>query len=69
MRIIAEGTLENLARAHFGSLGANFLCSIKLPLMSEQEVLKRVVVEGSEHPQSIAAQGKPILYAITHMSC
>jgi lipopolysaccharide heptosyltransferase II len=68
-REVTQERLEQLARAHFGSLGANFLCSIKLPLMSEQEVLKRVVVEGSEHPQSIAAQGKPILYAITHMSC
>jgi len=60
---------EKLAREHFRCLGANFLCGLKLPLMSEAEIVKRVTVEGMEHPQAVARAGKPILYAICHLSC
>lgn len=58
-----------LARRHFASLGSNLFCGFKLPLMGEQEVLKRVTVEGAEHGAAVAAQGKPLLYAVVHLSC
>lgn len=58
-----------VAKGHFESLGGNILCGLKLPLMGEQEVLKRVTVEGAQHGASVAAQGKPLLYAVMHLSC
>lgn len=58
-----------MARRHFQSMGANFLCGLKLPLMREEEVVKRVVTEGLEHAQPIAAAGRPLIYAICHLSC
>ena len=58
-----------VAKAHFTSLGGNILCGLKLPLMGEQEVLKRVTTEGAQHGASVAAQGKPLLYAVMHLSC
>jgi lipopolysaccharide heptosyltransferase II len=57
------------ARAHFASLGQNFLCGLKLPLMTEAQVAARVTVEGMEHAQAVAAAGKPLLYAVCHLSC
>ena len=58
-----------VARRHFTSLGGNILCGLKLPLMGEQEVLKRVTVEGAHHGAAVAAEGKPLLYAVMHLSC
>ena len=58
-----------VAKEHFASLGGNILCGLKLPLMGEQEVLKRVTTEGAHHGASVAAQGKPLLYAVMHLSC
>ncbi|HSJ04661.1 MAG TPA: hypothetical protein VK956_19475, partial [Verrucomicrobium sp.] len=57
------------AKKHFQSLGSNFLCSLKFQVMSEEEIVKRVTVEGSEHHKAVADSGKPLLYAICHMSC
>ncbi len=64
-----EDERRAVARAHFASLGANILCGLKLPLMGEQEVLKRVTTEGAEHGAAVAAQGRPLLYAVMHLSC
>src|SRR3954470_241198 len=58
-----------MARAHFVSLGQNFLCGLKLPLMTQQEVAARVTMEGMEHARAIEAAGKPLLYAVCHLSC
>ena len=58
-----------VAKAHFASLGANIFCGLKLPLMGEQEILKRVTTEGAHHGASVAAQGQPLLYAVMHLSC
>ncbi len=64
-----EAQRRVVARQHFASLGGNILCGLKLPLMGEQEVLKRVTTEGSHHGAAVAAQGKPLLYAVMHLSC
>jgi heptosyltransferase II len=58
-----------VARRHFASLIANLFCGLKLPLMREADILKRVRMEGSEHAHAVIAQGKPLLWAVTHLSC
>src|SRR5688572_16218247 len=40
--------LRALARRHFATLGANLLCSFKLPRMSRDEILAVVKIEGLE---------------------
>jgi len=57
------------ARQHFMSLGGNFMCGLKLPLMKEADIAKRIVVEGREHADALVAQGKPLLFAVCHLSC
>lgn len=61
--------IRKTARAHFALLGQNFLCGLKLPLMTETEIKARVTVEGMEHAHAVAASGKPLLYAVCHLSC
>ena len=58
-----------VARRHFASLGGNLLCGLKLPLMGEDAVRRCVTVEGAQYPAAIAAQQKPVLYAVMHLSC
>lgn len=60
---------RRMARKHFQSLGQSFLCSLKLPLMTEEEVAARVTVEGMENARAVVASGRPLLYAICHLSC
>lgn len=60
---------RRVARAHFRNLGGNLLCSLKLPLMSEASIARRVAVDGMEHARAVAAAGHPMLYAICHMGC
>ena len=60
---------KQIARKHFLSLGANFFCGLKLPLMSEASVAKRVTCEGMENAAAVARAGKPLIYGICHMSC
>lgn len=72
---IAFGREHDLAwrrqtlRAHFRSLGQNLLCGLKLPLMTEAEIAARVTVEGMENARAVAASGRPLLYAVCHLSC
>jgi len=61
--------IRQTARRHFTSLGGNFICGLKLPLMSEAAIAKRITVEGREHGEAMAAQRKPLLFAICHLSC
>jgi len=68
-RELPEAELKAIVRRHFSSLGANLFCGLKLPLMGEQEVLKRVTVENAQIPAAVAAEGKPVLYAVMHLSC
>jgi heptosyltransferase II len=61
--------IQQTARQHFISLGSNFLCGLKLPLMSQEAIAKRVTVEGQEHGEAMVAAGKPLLFAVCHLSC
>ena len=64
-----DAWIKATAREHFASLGQNFLSGLKLPLMSQKEVESRVTVEGMHHGEAVAAAGKPLLYAVCHLSC
>lgn len=66
---LSEHELKHLARRHFASLGSNLLCGFKLPLMDEADIVKRVKTEGIEHVTKIVAEGKPLLFAVCHLSC
>lgn len=61
--------IKKTAQTHFQNLGSNLMCSLKLPLMEESEIIKRVTTEGMEHPAALVAQGKPLLCAVSHMGC
>jgi heptosyltransferase II len=65
----SEAERRKIARDHFASLGGNFLCGLKLPLMSEAEIVKRVTLSGLEHSDKLEREGKPLLYAVCHLSC
>jgi heptosyltransferase-2 len=58
-----------IARRHFMSLFANLLCGLKLPLMSEAEVAKRVTVENMHHVKEAFEAGRPLTVPIMHASC
>lgn len=64
-----EAWIRQTTRLHFASLFANFLCGLKLPMMKQEEVEARVVVEGMEHTREAMARKKPILYLVCHLSC
>jgi len=66
---LSESQLRHLARKHFASLGSNLLCGFKIPLMGEPEVAKRVTVEGLEHATKVVDAKKPLLFAVSHLSC
>lgn len=68
-RELPDDQLRDLARKHFTSLGANLLCGFKIPLMGEAAVAKRVQVEGLEHATRVVEQNKPLLFAVSHLSC
>jgi heptosyltransferase-2 len=65
----SEAQIRSTARAHFATLGGNLLAGFKLPLMSEADILKRVVSEGVEHVQAADREGRNIVYAVCHLSC
>jgi lauroyl/myristoyl acyltransferase len=44
----SSAELRRLARRHFQRLGANLLCSLKLPTMPLDEVRARVVIDNAE---------------------
>ena len=59
-----------IAREHFKSLFANFLCGLKMPLMSETALAGHVRAEGIERVQAAYDDGKrPILNLVLHASC
>lgn len=68
-RELSPGAQGRLVRAHFMSMGANFLCGLKLPMMREADIVKRVSVSGLEHSVKVAESGRPVLYAVCHLSC
>ncbi len=65
----SEAERRRIARAHFKSLFANILCGLKLPLMNEADVAKRVTVENMHHSREAFAAGRPLTVPIMHGSC
>lgn len=59
--------IQQLAKAHFASLGANLFSSIKLTIMSEAQVLERLTIEGREEIEPFVEQGRGIIYLISHL--
>jgi heptosyltransferase-2 len=66
---LSETERRRLGRLHFARLGANVLCGFKLPLMSREAVLSRVVLEGEENIERANAPGQNVVYAVSHLSC
>ncbi len=60
---------RRIAWRHFQSLGSNFFCGLKLPLMTEKQIATRISVAGFEHAEALTATGRPLLYAVSHLSC
>ncbi len=66
----SETERRAIAREHFKSLFANFLCGLKIPLMKEEDLLRHVRSEGIERVQAAYDDGKrPILNLVLHASC
>lgn len=64
-----EAERRALAREHFKSLFANILCGLKLPLMKEEDVAKRIRSENMQHLRQAFEAGRPLLHPIMHASC
>jgi len=59
--------LRALARRSFSRLGANFACSLVLPRLNEEQVLRRVEVVRENGTDEPGARGKGLLCCIPHM--
>ena len=59
--------LDALCRAHFVRVGANLLCSLKIPTMPQAAVEAVVEIEGFEHVEAARAAGRGFIFAIAHM--
>lgn len=59
--------IRRLAREHFATLGANFLSSVKLSSMSEEEVRARVRWENLEFLEDALREGMGVIGAIGHL--
>ncbi|MBK8095126.1 MAG: lipopolysaccharide heptosyltransferase II [Verrucomicrobiaceae bacterium] len=61
---------RQIAREHFKSLFANFLCGLKMPLMREADLARHVRTEGVERVQAAYDDNRrPILNLVLHASC
>ena len=47
----SESELAKLAKLHFSTLGANFLCSVKITTLSSERIEDYVEFEGTEYLQ------------------
>ncbi len=56
-----------IVRRHFPRLGANLLSGMKLNTMPLEEVSKRVATEGTEEVHRILREGRPVVFALSHM--
>ena len=59
--------LRRLVRRHFGRLGANLLCSVKLTQMSPKKILQRVTVENIESMDNRFRAGIPVVLVLSHL--
>ena len=56
-----------LARRHFATLGANLLCSIKIPRLSREEIEALVTIEGLEAMKADRIVGAGFVLVISHL--
>jgi len=59
--------IRQLARDHFLTLGGNLVSSIKLGVMSHEQVHARLTIRGREHADAITTSGRGYVYLICHM--
>jgi lipopolysaccharide heptosyltransferase II len=59
--------LRALAWRHFATLGANLLCSIKIPRLSREEIESLVTVEGLEEMKADQIVGAGFVLVISHL--
>ena len=63
----SESELAKLAKLHFSTLGANFLCSVKITTLSSERIEDYVEFEGTEYLQRGEIEKTPIIYLTPHM--
>ena len=64
---LGEKDRSALSKKAFANLGANLICSFKLPLLSEAQIESRVEVEGLENYELARDRGKGVICCIPHM--
>ncbi|MGI9242981.1 MAG: lysophospholipid acyltransferase family protein, partial [Verrucomicrobiales bacterium] len=63
----SAGEIRQLAREHFLTLGGNLVSSIKIGVMSHEQVHARLKIRGREHADAITESGRGYVYLICHM--
>ena len=63
----SENELAKIAKLHFSTLGANFLCSVKITTLSSERVEDYVEFEGTEYLQKSEIEKTPLIYLTPHM--
>lgn len=59
--------IHALAKKHFANLGANLLCSIKIPRLPREEILSLVTIEGLEQMKADGIIGAGFVFVISHL--
>lgn len=59
--------IRALAKKHFATLGANLLCSIKIPRLPREEILSLVTIEGLEQMKADGIIGAGFVFVISHL--
>ena len=63
----SESELAKIAKLHFSTLSANFLCSVKITTLSSERVEDYVEFEGTEYLQKSEIEKTPLIYLTPHM--
>ncbi|MEM8953347.1 MAG: lipopolysaccharide heptosyltransferase II [Verrucomicrobiota bacterium] len=59
--------IRRLARRNFAVIGRNFLCSLKVTVMSIEKIEERVTFKGEEEMKAIAGSGNGVVIALMHL--
>lgn len=62
-----EAERRALAREHFRSLGANFLCGLKIPSLSKEQLREITEFEGVERVEKLVAAKQGCVMVISHI--
>ncbi|EDY18797.1 lipopolysaccharide heptosyltransferase II [Chthoniobacter flavus Ellin428] len=63
----SRAEIRALARRHFATLGANLLCSIKIPRLPREEIRSLVTIEGLEEMKADGIDGAGFVFVISHL--